>query len=37
MDSSQIAADPSLRFHLDPIERYRETVRSCFFAESPAD
>jgi hypothetical protein len=33
----QLAADPSLHIHLDPIERYRELVRSRLFAEPPAD
>jgi hypothetical protein len=33
----QLAADPSLHIHLDPIERYRELVRTRLFAEPPTD
>jgi hypothetical protein len=33
----QLAADPSLHIHLDPIEHYRELVRNRLFAEPPAD
>jgi len=31
----QLATDPSLHIHLDPIEHYRELVRSRLFAEPP--
>jgi hypothetical protein len=33
----QLAADPSLHIHLDPIEHYRELVRSRLFAEPPTN
>jgi hypothetical protein len=33
----QLAADPSLHIHLDPIERYRELVRDRLFAAPPKD
>lgn len=33
----QLAADPSLHIHLDPIDRYRELVRNRLFAKPPAD
>ena len=33
----QLAADPTLHIHLDPIERYRELVRSRLFPEPPTD
>jgi hypothetical protein len=31
----QLAADPSLHIHLDPIERYREWVRNRLFPQQP--
>jgi len=33
----QLAADPSLHIHLDPIEHYRELVRSRLYPEPPTD
>jgi hypothetical protein len=33
----QLAADPTLHIHLDPIERYRELVRSRLFPEPTTD
>ncbi len=33
----QLAADPALHIHLNPIERYRELVRNRLFAEPPTD
>jgi hypothetical protein len=33
----RLAADPSLHIHLEPIERYRELVRSRLFAEPTTD
>lgn len=33
----QLAADPHLHIHLDPIDRYRELVRSRLFAEPSAE
>jgi hypothetical protein len=32
-----LAADPSLHIHLDPIDRYRQLVRTRLFSEPPAD
>jgi hypothetical protein len=32
-----LSADPSLHIHLEPIDHYRELVRSRLFAEPPAD
>jgi hypothetical protein len=33
----QLAADPSLHIHLDPIEHYRELVRNRLYAEPPTE
>ena len=33
----QLAADPSLHIHLDPIDRYRELVSTRLFPEPPAE
>jgi len=33
----QLAADPRLHIHLDPIEHYRELVRNRLFADPPTD
>lgn len=33
----QLAADTSLHIHLDPIDRYRELVRTRLFPEPPAE
>jgi hypothetical protein len=35
--AQQLAADPSLHIHLDPIEHYRELVRSRLYPEPPTD
>lgn len=32
-----LAADPSLHIHLDPIERYRDLVRTRLFSGPPVD
>jgi len=33
----QLAADPSLHIHLDPIDHYRELVKNRLFAETPTN
>ena len=33
----QLAADPSLHIHLDPIDRYHDLVRTRLFPEPPAE
>ena len=37
LNLEQLAADPALHIHLDPIEHYRELVRSRLYPEPPTD